>query len=471
MLFHSLEYFFLLVFGAFWFFVTPQRWRWALLLAVSYLFYGSNQLEFIWLLWVSTLIDYGCGFALFTTENPRKRKALLACSVLTNLSLLGYFKYRAFVFENMNWLFGNEAFLGGPAAQFVLPIGISFFTLQSMGYTIDVYYRRAVPERHLGYFALYVAYFPQLIAGPIERGKRLLPQLKAEHFFDWTRIRLAGALIAVGLFKKLVIVGSLTPLMQGVFESEEAYSDLTVVLAVSLSLFYIYMDFSAYTDIARGSARIFGVELTENFRRPMGATTIRDFWRRWHISLTRWILDYLHRPFAGRSRNRIWRYFATLVTFTVVGLWHGANYTFVLFGFCHGVLSVLETMCARAHLTWPKGPWWDRLRNFRTILLVNLTCVLFFSPSIDHALVIYAQLFSLTDAFSVTFKLSKWQFFIALLASLGWICGRYWINRKYENGYSLPKSLYWRWATYLVSFLVIASLAAPDQNAFIYFRF
>jgi D-alanyl-lipoteichoic acid acyltransferase DltB (MBOAT superfamily) len=369
------------------------------------------------------------------------------------------------------YLLDSSPFFAGPAAEFILPIGISFFTLQSMGYTIDVYRGKKEAETHFGLFALYVAYFPQLIAGPIERANKLLPQLKSRHYFDWERIRSGGMLILVGLFKKLVIVGSLSPLMDSVFSENANYTWFEAVLAASLSMFYIYMDFSAYTDIARGSARIYGVNLTENFNRPLGALSVRDFWQRWHMSLTKWIFDYLHHPLSTLFRNTYWRRFAQVLTFSIVGLWHGAAVSYVLWGFANGVIVLVETLFAQWKLTWPKTKLWNCLRHLRTLFLVNATTVVFLSPSIEHATAVFRRIFSFDLSRYLSNSAMTWPLVIAAISIFSWYFVCEYLAKYQKNNAWPPRNTLVRWACYLILILSIVNFSAPDQNAFIYFKF
>ncbi|MRJ42956.1 MULTISPECIES: MBOAT family O-acyltransferase [Idiomarina] len=471
MSFHNVEYFLLLIFSASIYFITPFRLRWLLLLIVSYFFYGYSQLDFIWLLLVSTFIDYSCGLSISKTKNKRQRRLFLIVSIITNLSILAYFKYRLLIDETLGYLLETSSFLSGPAANFILPIGISFFTLQSMGYTIDVYRGKKAAERHLGYFALYVAYFPQLIAGPIERANKLLPQLKRYYNFDWERIRSGLILILVGLFKKLVIVGNLSPLMDTVYGNGDQYTWLEATATAGLSMFYVYMDFSSYTDIARGSARIYGVNLTENFNRPFSALSVRDFWQRWHISLTRWIFDYLHQPLASLSENSYWRFYLTIITFTIVGLWHGAAFNFILWGFVNGVFIVVEKLFYKQNLILPKNRLWDNLRKLRTFCLVNLGAVIFLSPSVEHAGTVFLKIVSFQMDISISNYAMVFPLLIAGIASASWFFSRKLVDFQKEKENWPFRNPIFRWACYLIIIIFIANFSAPDQNAFIYFQF
>ncbi|WP_165971718.1 MBOAT family O-acyltransferase [Meridianimarinicoccus aquatilis] len=468
MLFHTFEYAILLCIVFLSYLLLPKWTRWIVLVSASYIFYATSQFGLVWLLLVSGAVDYLCGLFLFQAKGKAVRVGLLTTSVIINIFLLGYFKYRILLQDGFDYL--TSGGFATTADQFILPIGISFFTLQSMGYTIDVYRGKQVPERHPGYFFLYVAYFPQLIAGPIERARDLLPQLHSQRPFDWTRFRSGCLLILFGLMKKLVIVAGLTPFFADVYQDDPSGKPISLLIAVSLSIFYIYADFSGYTDLARGSSRIIGIELSKNFRSPMTATSIRDFWQRWHITLTKWIFDYLHTPLASLITSRTGRYVLIVFTFLIVGLWHGANITFILFGFLHGLTIVIETLCARNGWTLPSGQLWQAARIVRTFSLSAIFGALFLSPSVPHALAVYGELFQVSfhDIFATEVK-HKAELFTAFLGTLVWMGHRLKPTLLDE----LPKSTFWRWALYigLLLFVILFSTSNGEDNAFIYFQF
>lgn len=479
MLFQSPEYVLLLAGCILAVILLPHRGRWPVLLAASYLFYGHWRVDFLALLAASTVLDYGCGLALGRLNDGWRRRAVLALSLAGNLSILIWFKYRLFFGEALGVV---APVTGGDVrdvADFILPAGLSFYTLQTIGYTIDVYRRRVRPERHLGYFALYVAYFPQLVAGPIERAGRLLPQLRADRPFDWDRMRSGGLLFLFGLLKKLVVADHMAPAIGTLFRAPEAVTPGAAVILVLVSLPYILMDFSAYTDMARGSARMMGIDLVRNFRLPLGAVSIRDFWKRWHISLSQWIFDYLYAPLAGRSRNPVWRLGSLFVTFVVIGLWHGPAWTFVLFGAFHGALAVGELLVARLGMRWPAGRGWDRLRVARTYLLVSLSTILFLAPDMAAVGGVLLRLgdaavaaLTLTDpAGLVPVALFRPGFMLAVAGAV--LAG--WIDIAAERG-RLDRGIgHWpvvaRWALYYTAIVCAFVVSAGPERAFIYFQF
>ncbi len=354
MLFNSIEFLLFLPVVVLLYYALPHRYRWGLLLAASYYFYAAWKLEYLVLIIASTLIDYYAGLRMGAEEHQRKRRKFLYLSLAGNLGMLLGFKYFNFFSDSVRVALEQfNIFADTPHLEFLLPVGISFYTFQSMSYTIDLYRGERDVERHLGIFALYVAFFPQLVAGPIERSTHLLPQFRERVTFDYGRTTSGLRLILWGFFKKIVIADQLALFVQQVYGSPGEWSGPAVLLASYFFAFQIFCDFSAYTDIARGSARIMGFDLMENFNRPYFSRSIREFWARWHISLSTWFRDYLYIPLGG---NRVvkWRwYYNLMVVFVVSGLWHGANWTFVAWGFLHGAYLVLGIVTQ----DWRDGAW------------------------------------------------------------------------------------------------------------------
>jgi D-alanyl-lipoteichoic acid acyltransferase DltB (MBOAT superfamily) len=287
----------------------------------------------------------------------------------------------------------------------VLPLGISFYTLQSIGYTIDVYKKIIKAERHFGYFSLYVCFFPQLVAGPIERPQKLIPQLRNPSLISILDIQSGLFLIGLGLFKKLIISDRLFIILNDSLSISNSLLGWQAWMFGTLALVAIYLDISAYTDIARGSARLFGIELSINFNRPMLARSLGEFWQRWHISLSTWIMTYVFTPLAQLSSSRIHRHLSLIVTFLIIGLWHGATMPFILMGGMHGCVIVIERILANTNFKWPKTSFFNFLRIIRTHLLLNISGVLFLSPTMDIAINIYEQMFIFESFLNVSILL------------------------------------------------------------------
>lgn len=343
MLFNSMQFciYFPLVAGLY--FVIPRRWQWCFLLVASYGFYMAWEPGYVVLLWLSTLVDYGAALGMAQSDQPAIRRRWLALSLGTNLGLLFFFKYYNFFRDSLGA--GVEALgwsLELPHSAFLLPLGISFYTFQTLSYTVDVYRGTLTPERHLGRFALYVCFFPQLVAGPIERAARLLPQLHRTHGFDYERVASGLRLMGWGLFKKMVIADRLAMAVEFVYRDPSQHGGPVLVLATLCFAYQIYCDFSGYSDIAIGAARVLGVRLSTNFNRPYAAPSIGEFWRRWHITLSTWFRDYVYVPLGGSRLGHGRWIFSIMVVFAVSGLWHGANWTFLLWGLLHGSYLLVE---------------------------------------------------------------------------------------------------------------------------------
>lgn len=338
MLFNSVDYFVFLIVILFAYYKLNHKWRWLLLLAASYFFYGVWKVEFLGLILFSTTIDYLCGIGISQSNSKKKRKWLLWLSLFSNLSILYVFKYLDFSITAVNDIFSQDFVL----YNLVLPMGISFYTFQTMSYSIDVYKGDIKAEKHFGYFALYVTFFPQLVAGPIERASRLLPQLKQKVEFNWNNISDGLKMVLIGLFKKVVIADRIAQLVNEVYNNQAEYNGAILIIATVGFAIQIYCDFSGYSDIAIGSARMLGVNLMDNFKTPYFSKSLQEFWTRWHISLSQWFRDYVYIPLGG-SKVVKWRWrYNLLITFLVSGFWHGANWTFIVWGGIHGVILILE---------------------------------------------------------------------------------------------------------------------------------
>jgi D-alanyl-lipoteichoic acid acyltransferase DltB (MBOAT superfamily) len=362
------------------------------MLAASYLFYVVPQPAHGALLLVATVVDYAVGLALGKAESPPARKALLGISLALNLGLLAVYKYGGFVVHNLNALLGAAGAEPLAFEGLVLPLGMSFYTFQKLSYAFDVYAGRLKPCRRLDEYALYVAFFPQLAAGPIERASHLLPQLRRMGPLTATNLSAGGRLILWGLLKKWVCADRLLAHVRPVFFAPDTSAALDLVVASIAMVVVLYLDFSAYTDIARGSARLFGIDLVKNFERTFLATSLYEWARRWHMSLVAWMYDYVWVPMVGHrvTLSRLWR--ANLVVMALFGLWHGASFTFLAWGLCYGVaISVHQTLRFRSALRGERRnparrrPILAVLGWAATVLFGAQFIVLFFSPDLGFA--------------------------------------------------------------------------------------
>ena len=393
MLFNTEDFarFFAVVFALYWVLRKHLRAQNVLLLASAYYFYACWEPRFLVLLIASTVMDYACGIAVDRIEDSRKRKAFVALSMVLNLGMLGYFKYYNFFAESLQSL---TIRLGVPVQlstlKVVLPIGISFYTFQSMSYVIDVYRREIKPTRNLIHFATFVSFFPHLVAGPIMRPTSLLPQVERHRVFSLRQFYEGVYLIFWGLTKKVVVADNLAIYVNDLFGRWETLDGGSALLAIYAFAFQIYCDFSGYTDAARGIAKCLGFELSLNFNLPYFATSPKDFWSRWHISLSSWLRDYLYIPLGGNRGGR-WRVYRNLMlTKAIGGLWHGAAWTFVLWGVFHGVILVLHRMCEPIlSRIQPADAFasqlWKVIRIVITFHLVCLGWLLFRASTLEQA--------------------------------------------------------------------------------------
>jgi D-alanyl-lipoteichoic acid acyltransferase DltB (MBOAT superfamily) len=344
MLFNSLDFaiFLPIVFILYWFVLQKSlKWQNALVFIASYVFYGWWDSGFLWLILFSTLVNYFFSIGLAKYENERTRKFLLWTSVALNLGFLGFFKYYNFFLDSLVkafYFFGHPISIQG--LDIVLPIGISFYTFQTMGYTIDVYYEKIKPTKDFIAFGAFVSFFPLLLAGPIERSTSLLPQFFSSRKFEYAKAVDGCRQILWGLFKKIVIANNCEGFVETIFTGYQDYNGATLFLGAVFYAFQIYGDFSGYSDIALGISRLFGFELMQNFAFPYFSRNIAEFWRRWHISLTTWFTDYLFFPIAFKLRSfgRWGTFFSVFIVFSVSGLWHGASWNFITWGALHGLL-------------------------------------------------------------------------------------------------------------------------------------
>jgi D-alanyl-lipoteichoic acid acyltransferase DltB (MBOAT superfamily) len=391
MLFNSLAFaaFFPTVFLLYW--VIPSRgWkvRNLLLLAASYFFYGLWDWRFLGLLLFSSSLDFALGLAIERAKDSFSRKAWLAVGLVTNLGLLGFFKYFNFFadsFADFLRIFGVQAH---PFTLYVvLPVGISFYTFQSLSYTLDVYRGQIKASTKYFSFLTYVAFFPQLVAGPIERASHLLPQFQGARKFSYPQAVEGMRLVLWGLFKKMVVSDLLAGYADATFDDPANANGVAALFGILCFAFRIYGDFSGYTDIARGTAKLLGFELMLNFNRPYFASGLRDFWTRWHISLSTWFREYLYLPLGGNRKGTFRWIFNILLTFVVSGFWHGANWTFLVWGFLHGAGYLVEFAWTKS--TNLRAPRWVAVPL--TFATVCVAWVFFRAASVFDALVMLAQ--------------------------------------------------------------------------------
>jgi len=477
--FNSIEYpFFLLgVLFGFWALVRRRCARHLVLLAASYFFYGCWNWRYLGLIVFVTMVHYVVALGLEGATRPGRRKLLLAVSVAASLGVLGFFKYSGFFADNVNALL-DALGLGRlvPHVRALLPVGISFYTFQAMSYTIDVYRGELKARRSLLDVALFIAFFPQLVAGPILRASQFMPQLERDPHYDDARAASGLFRILAGLVKKVIIADTLgAALVDKVFGTQGApaalddAAPLQVLVAVYAYAFQIYCDFSGYSDIAIGTGRLMGFEIPENFDRPYVAVTLRDFWRRWHISLSTWLRDYLYIPLGGSRRGPVATYWALAVTMLLGGLWHGASWNFLVWGAFHGVLLALTRGWQRrrkaAGLVPSANPAVIVLKRLGTFHLVCLGWVFF-------------RALTLSDALAALGRLGAWgeghvhvpgeATAVLVVAIAAHLTPKVWLVRAGEWFVRMPA---WVQACSGVAVIWLASLMAQAAAPFIYFQF
>lgn len=477
MSFVSLEYMLFFAVVVPLYFVLGHRFRWLFLLAVSYFFYAYWNAWYVLIIIFTTVVDYFVARAIARSPVPARRKLYLGLSLTLNLGVLFVFKYFNFAVDSLNTVFSANI----QAIDVLLPVGISFYTFQTMSYTIDVYRGHINPENNFGIFSTFVIFFPQLVAGPIERAGNMLHQFRQVMRFDEARTVEGLRLILWGFFKKVVIADRLAVYVNAVYGDVHSHSGPLLILATIFFAFQIYCDFSAYTDIAIGTAKIMGFTLMENFRQPYFSRSVREFWRRWHISLSTWFRDYLYIPLGG-SRVPFGRALLNLlIVFVVSGLWHGAAWTFVIWGALHGLYVVAETLWqARGLRLLPQSWAGNEVRIAFTFALVTFAWIFFRANSLEDALYIVSHLFdfstltavaSLTAPFEGLFFSPQNELLIALLLIAGlilvdWLEGRWGINTALNRLYAIP-----RWGIYYALTISILLLGVWGTQQFIYFQF
>ncbi len=380
MLFNSIEFFFffVIVYSLYLILHKDVRKQNRLLLVASYVFYGFWDWRFLSLILISTVVDFFCSIKIDETQDIKRRKRLLFISVFVNLSLLGFFKYCNFFVYSFAEFLGLIGVKGNPRLlNIVLPVGISFYTFQTMSYTIDIYRRRLKPTRQFFDFALFVAFFPQLVAGPIERASRLLPQILRPRKLRLDELYEGCFLIFWGLFLKMFIADNLAKIVDLVFNQEFPYNGLTIQVSLYAFAFQIFCDFAGYSNIARGVGRLMGFDIMVNFRQPYFSRNPREFWQRWHISLSSWLKDYLYIPLGGNRGSGILTARNLMLTMLLGGLWHGAAWTYVLWGFYQGCLLVGYRLLSPLRQKCPevKNDFFRKiLSGLQIIIFFHLTC-------------------------------------------------------------------------------------------------
>lgn len=479
MLFNSIDFavFFPIFFLLYWIVAKNLRLRNILILSSSYLFYGWWDWRFLLLIITSSLVDYIVGNKIYHTKNDAIKKRYLLLSLLINLGFLVYFKYTNFFIDSFIKafsLFGNE--VDSFSLNIILPVGISFYTFQTLSYTIDIYKGKLKPTKNPLAFFSFVAFFPQLVAGPIERASHLLPQFFKTHTFKYEIFKKGMFLVAFGLFKKMVIADRLAILVNEVYNNVEVYSGMDLWIATVFFAFQIYCDFSGYSDIAIGLSRMMGFDLMKNFDTPYFSRSITEFWRRWHISLSTWFRDYVYIPLGG-SKAKEYRVYANLfIVFVVSGLWHGAAVTFIIWGFIHGVIIVIEKALRNHNIMVNRDkPLLSVYFGIQTFLIVCIAWLFFRANSFDDSLYIIHNLFSFNSQVGIIkLGLAEPEIYLSFVLIFVLLVFDY-THRRYNVAKIVNKApLVMRSVMYvciIFSIVILGVYGNDGVSEFIYFQF
>jgi len=479
MLFNSIQFviFFIAVTSAF--FALPHRFRWLLLLAASCYFYMAFVPIYILILFFTIVVDYFAGILLEDAKEKNKKPYLIA-SLFANIGVLAIFKYYNFINENITQLLGAFSFSNPiPYLKILLPIGLSFHTFQAMSYTIEVYRGNHKAERNFGIYALYVMFYPQLVAGPIERPQNILHQFHQEQFFNYDRVASGLRLMAWGFFKKIVVADRLAIIVDTVYKDPESHTGKTILIAIVCFAFQIFSDFSAYSDIAIGSARVMGYDLMKNFNNPFVSKNVTEFWRRWHISLSTWFNDYLFTPFIVSKRD--WGKWAVVgglfLTFFLSGIWHGAGWTFVIYGVMHGLATIYEFLTKKSRKKVSKKMprfLYDNISMVLTFLFVSISWIFFRAETIHKAFYV------LTHLFTDFFKSNPYGFIFDDIAKRDLMLGFVFVvfmlfveKKKEMQALDRFTEMHFllRWSVYLLFFIIMLVFGVFENKQFIYFQF
>ena len=478
MLFNSFEFIVFFIIVTLFYFLLPHRARWVLLLTASCIFYMAWNPWLIILIAFTIAVNYFASIAISVSRGKRRKKRYLIAAMVINFSLLFVFKYLGFMNSTMLALFDNWPV---EAVNIILPMGISFYTFQAAAYTIDVYRGDIKAERHFGIFMLFIMFFPQLVAGPIERADRLLGQLFTKHKLELANISQGSKLMLMGYFKKIVIADRASVLVDAIYNSPQEYKGLPLVVATLFFTVQIYCDFSGYTDIARGVAKLMGIELMINFDRPYFSKNIKEFWRRWHISLSSWLRDYIYIPLGGSRCSLIKKYRNIIITFLASGLWHGANWTFVLWGGLHGLYQVIGDL---KNKIIPIKRDFFVLNIFRVIIcfvLVAFAWIFFRANTISDAIYIIKNIFAGWENVSdlqylyVTFNNMGLKLFEIVILSIAIlfliftevISFKYDIHKLLNKGPFIFRFVYY----YILACFILMMGVFAGGGQFIYFQF
>ncbi len=483
MLFNSIGYLFFLPVTVLLYYLLPFRYRWIILLAASYFFYLLWRVEFVMVLMSATLVSWLAALQMGKLPTKKGRRRYLVLSVIINLGMLVFFKYLGFftgIFNQVAEFAGSGQVI--PSWSILVPIGISFYTFQTIAYTIDVYRGVIKPEKNIGIYALFVSFFPLILAGPIERGRKLIPQFSIKHDFDPQLFASGLRLILWGFFKKIVIADRLAIFVQAIYSQPGYFHGVEIAIGIILKMMQVYADFSGYTDIAIGSARLLGFKLSPNFNRPFSAQSIAAFWSRWHITLTTWLRDYVYFSLPSKYNGKAVQWLLNLnliITFVLVGFWHGPYWNFIIFGFLHGSYMVLANSFKPAMTTFnrisglnnaPRLLKW--LNITATFLLVSSTGFFFGQHPLSDSFLMMRNLRDFSHTGSSLMELLKnLDFLMAIFLVFFMLWFEYLVDMKSFATKFMGKSITIRYAAYLFMVIFLLAFGVFSNQKFFYFQF
>lgn len=481
MLFNSFAFLLFFPIVTVMYFLLPHRLRWMWLLAASCFFYMFFKPVYIFILFFTIIIDYFAGILLENEKDVKRKKWWLIMSLIANIGVLAVFKYYNFLNGNISGLCSLFGFTNHiPYLNILLPIGLSFHTFQAMSYTIEVYRGHQKAERHFGIYALYVMFYPQLVAGPIERPQNMIHQFYEKHHFNYQQAVEGLRLMVWGMFQKVVIADRLAPFVNTVYDHPKDYHGFQTILATIFFSFQIFCDFSGYSDIAIGSAKVMGFKLMVNFNRPYFSKSISEFWKRWHISLSTWFRDYLYISLGGNRVSKARSYFNQFFVFLVSGLWHGANWTFVIWGSLHGAFLIIGRFTYEFRSRWGAKLGLGEVKFLNKIIQVSSTFALaafawifFRAASFSDALTIIKNSAAVSKTQLGLYMLGTDSYnFILCFIFIAFMEVIHYGMRNGDVNYLMNRqSAAARWAIYLIFMLLILNFGVFGNNQFIYFQF
>ncbi len=478
MSFTSIKFLIFFTVICFGYFLFNKKYKIYWLLLGSYFFYMSWNPKYALLMLFSTIVTYLSGILISRSKTKKEKKIWVALSIIINLLILTIFKYYSFIIENITSVF---KFINLPSTlNVLLPVGISFYTFQALSYTIDVYRNDVEVEKNFARYALFVSFFPQLVAGPIEKSKDLLKQFKEEHKFNWDNFKDGLILMGIGFFYKLVISDRAALAVNQIYNNLPNYTNgggLYLIIATVLFAFQIYFDFNAYSIIAKGSAKVLGYELTTNFNKPYFATSVKDFWRRWHISLSSWFKEYLYFPLGGSRKGFLRTQINLFIVFLVSGLWHGAAWTFVIWGIIHAIYQIIENIIRKiTKKEESKNKFIIAIKMLITFILVDFAWIFFRANTVNDAFLVISHLFDFGSPITKDLlgldisNIIVLAFTLLITFILEAISTKHslkeWLNRR---------NIVVRWTIYyiIIFSIIIFGIYGPGYSAqeFIYFQF